>query len=99
MFVEAEAQLVAQGAPFDSDVLKVAHHGSRTSSSDSFLYSVTPAAAVISVSEGNRFGHPHVDTLEALLQHVPQDLLFLTSERGTIEVVTDGKRLWVKTER
>ena len=99
MFVEAEAQLVAQGAPFDSDVLKVAHHGSRTSSSDSFLYSVTPAAAVISVSEGNRFGHPHVDTLEALLQYVPQDLLFLTSERGTIEVVTDGERLWVKTER
>ena len=43
--------------------------------------------------------HPHVETLKALRRHVAQGLLFLTSERGTVEFTTDGKRLGVKTER
>ena len=99
MFHEAESALLAQDAPIDSDVLKVAHHGSRSSSIAAFLESVSPAVAVISAEEDNRFGHPHAETVEALLKHVAEDALLLTSERGTIEFVTDGRRLEVITER
>ena len=99
MFGEAEAVLVRESSPVDSDVLKVGHHGSRTSSSEAFLERVTPAIGIISAGEDNRFGHPHPETMEALRRHVPEDLLFLTKDRGTIELITDGKRLEVKTER
>ena len=96
---EAEAELVASGEDIDSDVLKVGHHGSRSSSSSTFLGGVSPAVAVISVGQDNRFGHPHVEVLQALRRQVPEDLLLLTSDRGTIEFTTDGKRLKLKTER
>ena len=99
MFAEAEASLVRRGAPLDSDVLKVAHHGSRTSSSARLLESVSPSVAVISVGKDNRYGHPHPETVAALLAHVAEDQIFLTSERGNVEFVTDGTRLEVKTER
>ena len=99
IFSEAETAMVARGAPIDSDVLKVAHHGSRGSSTAEFLDAVSPEAAVISSSEGNRFGHPHLETVEALRARVSEDLLFLTSESGGVEFVTDGSRLEVKTER
>ena len=99
IFSEVEAALVAGGAPIDSDVLKVGHHGSRGSSSARFLDSVSPAVAVISVGEDNRFGHPHDETLEALARHVSEDLLFLTRDSGTVEFITDGKTLKLKTER
>ena len=91
-----EAALVAGGAPIDTDVLKVGHHGSRGSSSARFLDSASPAVAVISVGEDNRFGHPHDETLA---RHVSEDLLFLTRDRGTVEFITDGKTLKLKTER
>ena len=99
MFSEAEAALVASGVDIDSDVLKVGHHGSRSSSSSAFLDGVSPAIAVISMGQDNRFGHPHAEVQEALGQRVPEDLLLLTSDRGTIEFTTDGKRLKLKTER
>ena len=50
----------------DVDVLKTAHHGSGYSSTESFLKEVSPKLAVISCGEGNRYGHPHVETLERL---------------------------------
>ncbi len=99
IFGEAEADLVARNALIDSDVLKVAHHGSRTSSIDEFLDAVTPAPVVVSVGEDNRFGHPHPQTVTALLGRVPEDSVYLTSEKGDIEFVTDGTRLEVNTRR
>ena len=99
IFREAEAGILVGGALVDSDVLKVAHHGAGSSSSQGFLERASPVAAVISVGEDNRFGHPHPETLEALRRYVDDDFLFLTSDRGTIEFVTDGRRLEVKTER
>ena len=96
---EGEAGLLALGAAIDSEVLKVAHHGSRSSSSGVFLQAVSPVAAVISSGEGNRFSHPDPETVDALLGHVDEALLFMTSERGSVEFVTDGRRLEVKTER
>ena len=96
---EAEGWLVRQGAHLDSDVLKVAHHGSRTSSSEDFLDKVTPRIVVVSVGKENSFGHPHPETLEALYREVGEEAVLMTAERGTIEVVTDGEHLEVKTER
>lgn len=50
----------------DVDVLKVAHHGSKNSTSDAFVQMATPSLAMISVDAGNRYGHPHARVLEAL---------------------------------
>jgi competence protein ComEC len=99
MFSEAEGVLVRGDTSIDSDVLKVGHHGSRSSSSAAFLDRVRPSVAVVSAGEDNRFGHPHAETLDALGRHVPEDRVYVTSEQGTVEFVTDGRRLEVKTER
>lgn len=62
---QGEAELVAGAAfePLESDVLKVPHHGSRTSSSDALLAAVRPALAVISLGRRNRFGFPRAEVL------------------------------------
>ena len=91
--------LVNADVPIDSEVLKVGHHGSRSSSSAAFLDRVRPVAAVISVDEDSRYGHPHEEVIEELRKRVPEELLLLTRDRGTIEFVTDGTTLSVKTER
>ena len=96
---EAERALLASGALVDSDVLKVAHHGSATGTTRAFLRAVSPAAAVISVGEDNRFGHPAPEVMQRLREYVSADMLLLTSERGDIEFITDGKRLELRTER
>lgn len=62
----AEARLRAGTADLSADVLKVAHHGSRSSSTAAFLDAVAPRWAVISAGEGNRFGHPAPEVLERL---------------------------------
>ena len=99
MFRQAETKVAAFGSRVESDVLKISHHGSRSSSSARFLDTVRPVSAVISVGESNRFGHPHSEVIEELRQRLPQGHLFLTSVRGTVQFVTDGQRLQVKTER
>ena len=99
IFAEAERALLASGAALDSDVLKVAHHGSDSSSTPEFLSAVSPAAAVISVGEGNRFGHPDGAVMERLREFTGQSGTYTTANHGTIELTSDGKTLWVETER
>ena len=99
IFAVGERALLADDVTLDSDVLKVAHHGSDSSSTAEFLDAVSPAAAVISVSADNRFGHPDGDVVERLREHVGDDGLYVTAERGTVEFVTDGERVWVGVER
>ena len=94
-----ESALVARGAPLDAIVLKVGHHGSATSSSAPFLEAVSPSLAVISVDEDNRFGHPDDEVMDRLDAMLPDDRLLLTSQHGDVEVTTDGRRVWVETER
>ncbi|KKW14150.1 MAG: internalization-related competence protein ComEC/Rec2 protein [Parcubacteria group bacterium GW2011_GWA2_50_10] len=60
----AEQKLVDQGIYLDSHVLKVPHHGSKTSSSESFLAAVSPSLAVIQVGADNRYGHPAKEVLD-----------------------------------
>ena len=95
---EAEARLV-ETASVDSDVLKVPHHGSRTSSSPAFLDAVSPAAAVISVDAESRHGHPHAEVVDALRARMAAESVILTSESGTVEFVSDGRSLTVSKER
>lgn len=91
---EGERVLLASGQPLRSLVLKAPHHGSATSLTARFLREVSPQLVVISVGE-NKFGHPSPETLAKL-----SSLTTLrTDEEGTIEVVTDGERYWVVTER
>jgi len=94
---EAERDLVALGpARLHADVLKVGHHGSRTSSSDAFLAAVAPTFGVISVGLRNRFGHPHPNALAALARaHVT---VFRTDRDGAIAAWTDGERVEVRPE-
>ena len=99
IFSEAERALLASGAALDSDVLKVPHHGSDSSSTRDFLSAVSPAAAVISVGEGNSYGHPHANVVKRLREYVADGMLFQTAERGTVEFISDGETLWVRTER
>jgi competence protein ComEC len=96
---EAELELILQRANIKTAVLKVGHHGSKTSTSPGFLAAVDPEIAVISVGEDNPFGHPSPQVVERLEEKIGQDNLYLTSQNGTIEFTTDGKSLWVKTER
>lgn len=92
--VEAEDRLLTDGAPLKSTVLKVAHHGSRTSTTPRFLSAVSPAVAVISAGADNPHGHPNPDVTARLADTPGEDRTFLTAE-----LITDGRRLWVKTER
>jgi len=96
---EAEWHLVAQRANLKSTVLKVAHHGSQTSTSPEFLAVVDPEVAVISAGADNRFGLPHTKVLSRLTERLGNDKVYLTSEHGTIEFTTDGERLWVKAKQ
>jgi competence protein ComEC len=81
----------------DVDILKVAHHGSKTSSSEAFLSVVTPEVAVISVGEGNRYGLPDEETLDALAEVGAE--VYRTDYDGTVVIWTDGSEYSVTTEQ
>lgn len=95
---EGEWYLIAQRANLKSTVLKVAHHGSQTSTTGGFLAVVDPKVAVISVGAANRFGFPHADVTNRLTEKLG-DKVYVTSSHGTIEFITDGERLWIKCDR
>ncbi|MCB0078343.1 MAG: DNA internalization-related competence protein ComEC/Rec2 [Anaerolineales bacterium] len=94
---EAEARLLQRGAVGECELLKVGHHGSRTSTTEDFLAAVQPRIALISVGIDNKFGHPHPDVVERLT--TAGVTLFRTDEQGTIHLWSDGQQLWVETER
>lgn len=92
-----ERNLVWQQAPLAATVLKSAHHGSKTSSSEAFLDAVNPQVVVISVGKDNDFGHPSPEVMERYAEHGLT--VFRTDEQGTVEFSTDGEQLWVETGR
>lgn len=74
----------------ESDVLKLGHHGSRTSSSILWLEKVNPKIAIISAGKDNQYGHPHKELLDRLSTlHIP---FLSTAEKGNIIFETDGVR-------
>ena len=95
---EAEFELIVCRANLSSTVLKVGHHGSGTSTTQEFLAVVNPQLAVISVGKDNRFGHPNPEVMAWLEDRIGSENIYRTDEQGTIEFITDGKRLWVRVE-
>jgi competence protein ComEC len=81
----------------DSDVLKLGHHGSKTSSSEKFLLAVTPSYSIVSAGKGNRYGHPDESVIERV-QNMNSNILS-TINHGTITFTTDGEGLWVSMEK
>lgn len=96
---QGEGELVARRTELAATVLKVGHHGSKTSTGELFLNMVNPRLAVISVGKDNTYGHPHKETLDRLNKKIGAENIYRTDERGKIELITDGVKLWVKTER
>ena len=80
--IEEDAERRLLDVLSDVDVLKVAHHGSKTSTSDDFIALLEPRFSVISVGEGNRFGHPHPETLWSLRE----SKVLRTDLHGVIQV-------------
>jgi competence protein ComEC len=92
---DVEFELIGQRANLKSTVLKVAHHGSSTSTSQQFLAAVDPEVVAISVGEDNPFGHPSPEVVERLIDRLSEDNVYRTDEDGTIEFITDGEGLWM----
>lgn len=85
------SERLSEGVELHSDVLKVGHHGSKTSTMEPFLDAVDPAIAIISAGYENSFGHPHPDVLRRLeARHIT---VLRTDNDGMVTVRTDGRRL------
>lgn len=94
---DIEAHGEAELGRVPAAVLKVPHHGSRTSSTPAFVAATSPRVAIVSAGFRNRFGHPHPDVLERYLSQ--GSLVFRTDRDGAVTVSTDGSRIWVATFR
>ncbi len=87
-----EARLLEDPALGHLDYLKIAHHGSKTSTSAAFLARTTPALAVVSAGYQNSFNHPHPNVLQRL--NDSHTLLIRTDRVGQVSVFSDGRRLF-----
>lgn len=93
----SEKEMQSKGFTLDSDVLKVGHHGSSTSTTQEFLKAVDPKYAVISVGQGNSYGHPSSSIIKRL-----QDrgmVIYRTDENGTVIAVSDGTAMTFTASR
>lgn len=79
-----------------SDILKIGHHGSNSSTSEEFLNAVNPRYAVISAGKDNKYGHPHKEILDRLTKSNIE--VIRTDEKGTVVFTSDGKDLSYETE-
>lgn len=89
----SEEEVIENGLDLSADVLKLGHHGSRSSTSDEFLKEVNPSIAIVSAGEGNKYGHPHEETLDKLKHKNIK--VYRTDEIGTIILTSDGKTITV----
>ena len=88
---DSEMDMLEKGYNLRADVLKVGHHGGRTSSNDEFLKKVNPDYFIISVGEDNSYGHPHSETLDRL-NKISSNIM-RTDQLGDIVMVSNGKEL------
>ncbi len=93
---EAEREMIESGLPLETTILKVGHHGSRTSTNPFFLEEVSPEVGVVQVGEDNRFGHPHPEVKEGLAEEGTE--IFRNDLHGNIVIKTDGEEYWVEKE-
>ena len=93
---KAESRLIASGQDLRSEILKVPHHGSRTSSSAPFLDAVQPRCAIFSLGQGNRYRFPHADVVARYRER--ECPMLRTDESGAIILRTDGTRCWIREQ-
>lgn len=93
----SENAILKKGMDVQADVLKMGHHGSKTSSGNAFLSEVEPALCVISCGAGNDYGHPHEETLKKLEKRGITP--FRTDQDGAIVVGSDGSTLYCATDQ
>ena len=79
----------------EADILKVAHHGSKTSSTEDFLQLVNPKLVLIGVGENNNFGHPNSNVIKRLKEYT--NLIYRTDKNGEIEIKINSKEMVVNT--
>ena len=91
----AESRLIASGQDLRSEILKVPHHGSRTSSSAPFLDAVQPRYAIFSLGQRNRYQFPHADVVARY--QARGCILLRTDQAGAIILRTDGMRCWIES--
>jgi competence protein ComEC len=92
IYKDVEESLILTSFDLNSKILKVAHHGSKTSTSEKFLEKVSPEIAIISVGENN-YGHPNKEVLEILEKYGIRVLR--TDREGDIKIISNGKRYGV----
>jgi competence protein ComEC len=92
---EAEGLLTREGNSLDADLIKVPHHGSRTSSTQQFVDAVSPKFAIIPVGRRSLYGHPHREVVERWRGSGAD--VRTTGEKGTITVVSNGRELKLNT--
>lgn len=88
-----EQALLDKGLITKTSILKVGHHGSNSSTIQAFLETVRPEISIVSSGKNNKFGHPHSEILQRLDQIGSK--IYRTDQKGSIEVVTDGKSYWL----
>lgn len=88
-----ERRILEEGEGVAVDVLKLGHHGSRSSTSEEFLAALRPETALVSVGRNNRYGHPSKEVLRRLEAHEVQ--VCRTDQQGTLWVRTDGRRIQI----
>ncbi|MBQ9124137.1 MAG: DNA internalization-related competence protein ComEC/Rec2 [Acholeplasmatales bacterium] len=94
MTIEEENDLINQYSTYlDSDVLKVGHHGSKTSSSEEFLEYVTPKYSIVSVGLNNYYGLPDIEVMNRLSKY---EYIYQTRYNGNIEFYIFNEKLWAR---
>jgi competence protein ComEC len=88
---KSENYVLDKGYDISADVLKVGHHGSKTSTSERFLAAVNPTIAVIGVGKGNSYGHPTPEILARLAERGVA--VYRTDLDGIVSVTCDGERV------
>lgn len=94
---QAESDILDSGADIGADVVKVAHHGSSTSSTKAFIKAVSPRIAVVEVGSPNSYNHPNKDTLKRYGKVV--DTIYRTDINGSIVFESDGEGFNIITEK
>lgn len=93
---EVEEELLEKNVDLCADVLKIGHHGSRSSSTEEFIAAVSPSIAVITCGEGNSYKHPHAETLSTLKE--AKCTVYRSDIHGDIAITSDGETISVVTE-
>ena len=92
----AEIDMMNSGRDISADIYLVNHHGSRTSTTASFLDTIAPTYALISCGQGNSYGHPTAEVLQRLQERGIQ--MYRTDLQGTVVLYSDGSSIWSDQE-